>query len=122
MQDSNQTITLCAVGGHHQNGIVERKIKKLTLISRTLLLHPIRHWPEYPTTMMWPFSLKEAAFRFNKLSIWTDGRSNEAIFFGIDGNIIEPEMFHTFGCLCFVVVARLQAGLSTCPNGNQDHD
>ena len=27
VQDSNQTITLCAVGGHHQNGIVEIKIK-----------------------------------------------------------------------------------------------
>ena len=27
VQDSNQTITLCAVGGHHQNGIVEINIK-----------------------------------------------------------------------------------------------
>ena len=41
--DSNQTITLCAVGGHHQNGIVERKIKELTVIDRTLILHEIRH-------------------------------------------------------------------------------
>ena len=30
VQDSNQTITLCAVGVHHQNGIVERNIKELT--------------------------------------------------------------------------------------------
>ena len=76
VQDSNQTITLCAVVGHHQNVIVERKIKELTLIARTLLLHAIRHWPEYTTTMMWPFALKEAAFCLNKLSIRTDGRSN----------------------------------------------
>ena len=27
LNDSNQTITFCAVGGHHQNGIVEKKIK-----------------------------------------------------------------------------------------------
>ena len=27
VQDSNQTITFCAVGGHHQNVIVEIKIK-----------------------------------------------------------------------------------------------
>ena len=58
IQDSNQTITFCTVGGHHQNGIVERNIKELTLIARTLLLHEIRHWPDYTTTMMWPFSLK----------------------------------------------------------------
>ena len=93
---SNQTITLCAVGGHQQNAIVERNIKKLTLIAKTILLHAIRHWPEYPPTMMWPFVLKEAAFRLNKFSIWTDIRSNEATFFGIYGNIIDPEMFHTF--------------------------
>ena len=115
VQESNQSITFCAVGGHHQNGIVERKIKELTLIARTLLLHSIRHWPEYTTTMMWPFALKEAAFRLNKLSLRSDGRSNEAAFFGIDGCIIEPSMFHTFGCPCFVLDARLQSGLSSCP-------
>ena len=43
VQDSNQTITFRAVGGHHQNGIVERKIKRINLIARTLLLHAIRH-------------------------------------------------------------------------------
>jgi hypothetical protein len=36
---SNQTITFCSVGGHHQNGIAECKIKELTLGARTLLLH-----------------------------------------------------------------------------------
>ena len=65
--------------------------------------------------MMWPFVLKESAFRLNKLSIWTYGRSNEATLFGIYGNIIEPEIFHTFGFPCFVLDARLQSGLSTCP-------
>jgi hypothetical protein len=33
VKDSNQKITYCAVGAHHQNGIVERRIKDLTLIS-----------------------------------------------------------------------------------------
>ncbi len=57
VKDANQSITFCAVGAHHQNGIVERHIKELTLISRTLLLHAKRHWPDYITTMMWPFAL-----------------------------------------------------------------
>ena len=39
VQYSNQTIRICAVGDHHQNGIVERKIKELTLISISLLLN-----------------------------------------------------------------------------------
>ncbi len=37
-----QRLSLCAVGAHHQNGIVERAIKTLTLISRMLLLYAQR--------------------------------------------------------------------------------
>ncbi len=33
IKDANQSINFCAVGAHHQNGIVERRIKELTLIS-----------------------------------------------------------------------------------------
>ncbi|KAL7464495.1 hypothetical protein ACHAXS_004829 [Conticribra weissflogii] len=47
-----QRLTLCGVSAHHQNGVAERTIKSLTLISRTLLLHTQRHWPEYITTML----------------------------------------------------------------------
>ena len=36
-----QKITFCAVGAHHQNGIIENKTKMLTLAAKTLLLHGI---------------------------------------------------------------------------------
>ena len=36
-----QDLTFCGVGAHHQNGILERMIKDVTLISRTILLHVI---------------------------------------------------------------------------------
>ena len=55
-----QRITFWGVGAHHQNGITENVIKQLTLISRTLLVHAQSHWPEYITTMLWPFALKAA--------------------------------------------------------------
>ena len=58
VQEINQTITFCAVGGHYQNRMVKKKIKELTLIARTLLLNAILNWPNYITTMMWPFALK----------------------------------------------------------------
>ena len=34
-----QDLTFCGVGAHHQNGISERKIKDVTLISGKILLH-----------------------------------------------------------------------------------
>ena len=36
---NNQSISFCAVGAHHQNGLVENRIKDCTLGVRTLLLH-----------------------------------------------------------------------------------
>ena len=61
VDDANQSISYCGVGAHHQNGISENHIKKLTLTSLTLLLHAKRFWPEAITTMLWPFALKTAA-------------------------------------------------------------
>ena len=115
IKDANQSINFCAVGAHHQNGIVERRIKELTLISRTLLLHAKRHWPDYITTMMWPFALKEAAYRLNRLSSRTDGRSCEATFFNIDKDIFDPSSLHVFGSPCFVLDSRLQSGIAGPP-------
>ena len=46
-----QKITFCAVGAHHQNGIIENKNKMLTLSARTLLLHGIRMWSLMIDTM-----------------------------------------------------------------------
>ena len=60
IDDANQTITLCGVGAHHQNGVAEARIKTLSLACHTLLLHSKRHWPEAITTMLWPFAPKEA--------------------------------------------------------------
>ena len=115
IKDANQSITFCAVGAHHQNGIVERRIKELTLISRTLLLHAKRHWPDYITTMMWPFALKEAAYRLNRLSSRTDGRSCEATFFNIDKDLFDSSSLHVFGSPCFVLDSRLQSGIAGPP-------
>ncbi len=39
IKDANQSTTFCAVGAHHQNGIVERRMKELTVLLCTLLLH-----------------------------------------------------------------------------------
>ena len=46
IEDSNQTITFCGVGYHHQNTIVERKIQTLTLWDITLLINANIYCPE----------------------------------------------------------------------------
>ena len=54
----NQKITFCGVGYHHQNDIIEREIKTLTIEARKLLPHAKIYWTEAITTMLWPYALK----------------------------------------------------------------
>jgi len=82
-KESSQRVTFCGVGAHHQNGITENAIKQLTLVSRTLLLHAQNHWPEYITTMLWPFALKAAQDRLNQLNINLEGKTPDIQFSGV---------------------------------------
>ena len=66
---------ICSVGAHNQNGVFERVIKDLTFSSQTLVLHTKRYWPEYITTMFWPFALVAAADRMNNLHVDMHGQT-----------------------------------------------
>ena len=103
-----QSLTFCGVGAHQQNGIAESKIKHLTLAARTMLLHAQRHWPEYITTMLWPFALLAAADRMNNLHIDIDGNSPEMKFSKLPGGTTRLGNFHTFGYPVYVLDSRLQ--------------
>ena len=78
-----QQLTFCGVGAHHQNAIVERRIKEITLGSQTLLLHAKHHWPEYITTMLWPFTVKSMQDMCNNLTIDDSGLTPEMRFSGL---------------------------------------
>ena len=105
----NQSISFCGVGAHHQNAIAERGIKELTLISRTILLHAQRHWPEMISTMLWPLALKAACERLNNLSINENGESPHSRMSRAD-NIIMKQDYHTWGCPVYILDEKLQSG------------
>jgi hypothetical protein len=100
---SNQTITLCGVGSHHQNGIAEQKIKDFTLGAWTLLLHAKQMLLEYISTILWPFAVKCCEDRMNHLVHCADGRTPFETLASLDSTPIKVLDFHTFGCPCYVL-------------------
>eukprot|EP00957_Ditylum_brightwellii_P073275 5569871-Ditylum_brightwellii.AAC.1 len=80
---SGQELSFCGAGAHQQNGISENKIKTLTLAARTLLIHAKRHWSEYITAMLWPYTLKAEEDRHNKYAVDDEGVSPEKKFVDI---------------------------------------
>ncbi len=111
----NQVITFCGVGGHHQNGIAEQKIKELTFGARTLLLHAKQMLPEYISTILWPFALKCCEDCLNNLVHCADNQTPYETLAGLDSSKIIMLNFHTFGCPCYVLDHRLQSGIGTVP-------
>jgi hypothetical protein len=85
------------------------------LILCALLLHAKRHWPDYITTMLWTFALKEAAYCLNRHSLQSDGQSCEATFFKVDKGLFDPTTYHVFGSPCFVLDSQLLSGIAGPP-------
>ena len=79
----DQKITFCGVGAHHQNGIMENENKILTTEGHTILLHGRQMWPNMIDEMFWPFAIKAAAERLNRLQVDLNGQTPESILHGI---------------------------------------
>ena len=106
---AGQRLSFCGVGTHHQNGVVERKIKELSNGARTVLLHAQRKWPKVIKPILWPYALLSIIERHNRLSLDKNGRSPMEKFSSTYENVL-PTDFHTWGCPVFVLDKENQSG------------
>jgi hypothetical protein len=111
----DQKITFCAVGAHHQNGIIENKNKMLTLVARTLLLHGIQMWLQMIDTMFLPFAFKVSAKRHNLLSLDDQGQMPLSTLHNVHIEHIPVKTFHTLFCPVYVLHSRSQSAGSLSP-------
>ena len=109
INDKGQEITLCGVGAHHQNRIIENCNKKLTLGTRTLLLHGMRHWPQMIDTLFWPFAIKAVAELMNSLHVNSAGQTSESLMYGVDLKTVPVRNLHTLFCPVHVLDHQLQS-------------
>ena len=114
MEYANQTITLCGVGYHHKNSIVERKFQTLTLGSRKLLLCAKRYWPEAVTPMLWTYELKAFEEKLNVLKLDDDEITPMEKFSGTTTDI-SLKNYHKWVYPVYILDTRLQGNIAGLP-------
>ena len=72
---------------HHQNEIVECRIKELTLGSWTPHPHINRLWTQTVITMRWPFSFNTVFQIYNRMDMDKERKAPEQKFVGVDFQI-----------------------------------
>ena len=104
---THQTITLCGVGMHHQNGVTERRTRDITENSHTSLLHAAHRWPKAIAANLWPQAIKHVVNVCNSLPRPGKTKSPLSKF---AGTLIQPNLkdFHPFGCPVYVLQGPLQ--------------
>ena len=73
--DNDQILSFCGVGSHHQNGIVEKKIRDIVEYARTLLAHGAYLWSEKIKKYMQSFARKAAERMHNYYMLDKDNLS-----------------------------------------------
>ena len=104
---SQQTISFCGVGAHHQSGVAERKIRALTELARTQLLHAMNHNRKAISIHLWPYALRHASYLHNLFP--RDGQKASPIEI-FSSSRVRPKLKHAhpFGCPVHVLERELQ--------------
>ena len=104
---NRQTYSFCGTNAHHQNGVVERRIRTLRDSARSMLLLAKHNWPDAITPHLWPFALHHASL-ICRHTVQKGARTPLELFSNTN---IAPTInnFHTFGCPTYVLDSALQA-------------
>ena len=105
----HQGLTFAGVGGHHQNGVAENKIRLLQSQARTMLIHAAKRWPQAVTANLWPYAIRIANESTNELPslAFKDGRTPLQAFAG-SRETTNPQFWQPFACPVYVLDTKLQ--------------
>lgn len=105
----NQRMSLCGVNAHHQNGVVERRIRQLQDMTRTSLLQASTLWNGAINSHLWPYAMRKACEDINHVPHHDKEESPLELYSGVK---VLPNLHnnHPFGCPVFVLDTTLQAG------------
>jgi transposase InsO family protein len=103
-----QNLSFSGVNAHHQNGMAERQIRLLQELTRTMLIHASKQWPNSITANLWPYALCMANKFLNETPSMQDKarRTAQHIYSAI--NVMpNPKHWKPFGCPVYVLDSKL---------------
>ena len=109
--DNHQGLSFAGVNAHHQNGVAEKRIRDLTDMARTSLMHAQQRWPTAVHTALWPYAFRMAQESLNEAPRYS--RSNHEQLSPVEmfsrSNIKpNPKYWQAFGCPTCVLANELQ--------------
>ncbi len=118
VQKKNQGMRYAATYAHHQNGIVEKRIRDLQDLARASLMHAMKLWPDAINVSLWPYALRKAAHDLNHIPKTDEGESPYQRF---TKSMVNDNMktFHTFGCPVYVLHDNVKKIPLSEANGNK---
>lgn len=107
--EDEQTLCLCGVNAHWQNGVAKLQIRELSNHARMMLIHAHRLWPSAIEANLWPYALRMANDLHNKLPT-TSGDPPPINFYTSRQHHFKPIDWHHFGAPTYVLANQLQSG------------
>ena len=107
VESSRQTISFCGIGAHHQSGVTEHRIRELSELAWTQLLHVMHNSPEIVNKSLWPYTLQHASYLYNQFPRTGKTASPLELF---TSSQVRPNLkhLHPFSCPVYVLQASLQ--------------
>jgi hypothetical protein len=102
LREMSQSMSLCGVNAHHQNGKVEKRIRDLQDIARSSMLHAQNLWSDAVNNHLWPYAIRKAAKDLNCIKHKPQDRSPLEKFGQVRVHIRSRD-FHAFGCPMYVL-------------------
>ena len=97
-------------GGHHQNGVAERKIRTVMNVARALMFHAAIHWPEMADAKLWPMAVQHAVYLVNHMPDEETGLSPHDLFTRTRWEYSKFQDTHVWGCPVYGLKAPLASG------------
>ena len=112
LEAQGQTATHSGAGSHHQNGKVERCIRTIMAMSRTMLLHAAIHWPDMADPTLWALAVRHSVWIYNHIPNISTGLSPIDLWTRSRFPLRKLHDLHVWGSPAYVLQKRLADGKS----------